>query len=433
MRRAAWLSFVLALFFAPVALRAATCEPDVTLESGAVVRVCMPATMAWNGDVVLWAHGYVETTRPVAIPEEQLCLGGTFCLPDVITSLGFAFVTTSYRNNGLVLTGVDDMADALGYFAGEHGASRHVYLTGASEGGLVTTLAVEQRPEVFQGGVAACGPIGDFDRIVGYYGDFRVLFDYFFPGIMPGTVGAIPPGATDDWDNLWNNTIVPTVFAPENADRLLQLLKTARAPFMMNDPTTIQTTVHDALWYSVFATNDLVAKLGGFPFDNTTKTYMGSADDAALNAAVARVTGSPDAFAAVDASLQTGGRLAAPLVTLHTWMDQQVAYRQEILYSMKLGDSGTSAERVNIPALRYGHCNFKPWEALLSFAIMVARVTGAPPGNAALLIPNGGDRAAYLDGLAKQGFAVPAGAAQPAPGGTTTPAPAPKPVLAPPA
>src|SRR5262245_2649847 len=98
MHRAAWLFAVLALFFAPTAVHAATCESDVTLESGAAVRVCMPSSMPWNGDVVLWAHGYVEPGRPVAIPEEQLCLGGTFCLPDVITLLGFAFVTTSYRN-----------------------------------------------------------------------------------------------------------------------------------------------------------------------------------------------------------------------------------------------------------------------------------------------------------------------------------------------
>jgi hypothetical protein len=116
-------------------------------------------------------------------------------------------------------------------------------------------------------------------------------------------------------------------------------------------------------------------------------------------------------------------------------MDQQVAYRQEILYSMKLGDSGTSAERVNIPALRYGHCNFMPWEALLSFAIMVARVQGMPPANAQALLPDASSRSAYLDGLSRLGIATPAPSAAPAPRGTTTPtpgpAPAPKPTLAP--
>jgi pimeloyl-ACP methyl ester carboxylesterase len=441
MRRAAVLSVVLALFLTASALGAATplvaatCESDVTLDSGAVVRVCMPTTMAWNGDVVLWAHGYVETTRPVAIPEEQLCLGGTFCLPDVITALGYAFVTTSYRNNGLVLDGVEDMTQALDYFTGEHGAARHTYLTGASEGGLVTTLAVEQHPEVFEGGVAACGPIGDFVKQVGYYGDFRVLFDYFFPNLLPGEVGSIPQEAIDTWDSLWNDTLVPAIFAPENADKLSQLLKTARATYMRNDPTTIQTTVHDALWYNVFATNDLVAKLGGMPFDNMAKQYMGSADDAALNETVKRYNSDPAALDAVNAMLQTSGNLTTPLVTLHTWMDQQVSYSQEILYTMKLRDAGTTAERVNIPALRYGHCNFMPWEALLSFAIMVARVQGMPPANAQALLPDASSRSAYLDGLSRLGIATPAPSAAPAPRGTTTPtpgpAPAPKLTLAP--
>jgi len=433
MRRAVVLSAVLGLFLTTSALFAATCESDVTLDSGAVVRVCMPATMAWNGDVVLWAHGYVETTRPVAIPEEQLCLGGgTFCLPDVITALGYAFVTTSYRNNGLVLDGVADMTQALDYFTGEHGAARHTYLTGASEGGLVTTLAVEQHPEVFDGGVAACGPIGDFVKQVAYYGDFRVLFDYFFPGLLPGQVGSIPQEAIDDWDALWNDTLVPAIFAPENADRLAQLLKTARATYVRTDPATIQKTVHDALWYNVFATNDLVFKLGGMPYDNMAKQYMGSADDAALNETVKRYTADAVALDAVNAMLQTSGNLQAPLVTLHTWMDQQVAYSQEILYSMKVRDTGTMAERVNIPALRYGHCNFMPWEALLSFAIMVARVQGSPPANAQTILPDAVSRAAYLQALALQGYAT-APSPAPIPGGTTTPlpGPAPKPTLAP--
>jgi pimeloyl-ACP methyl ester carboxylesterase len=370
----------------------------------------------------------------VAIPEEQLCLGGTFCLPDVITALGYAFVTTSYRNNGLVLDGVADMTQALEYFTGTHGAARHTYLTGASEGGLVTTLAVEQHPEVFDGGVAACGPIGDFVKQVAYYGDFRVLFDYFFPGLLPGQVGSIPQEAIDDWDTLWNDTLVPAIFAPENADRLAQLLKTARATFVRSDPATIQKTVHDALWYNVFGTNDLVFKLGGMPFDNMAKQYMGSSDDAALNETVKRYTADPSALDAVNAMLQTSGNLQAPLVTLHTWMDQQVAYSQEILYSMKLRDTGTMAERVNIPALRYGHCNFMPWEALLSFAIMVARVQGTPPSNAQALLPDAVSRAAYLQALASQGYAT-APSPAPLPGGTTTPlpgpAPAPKPTLAP--
>ncbi|HET8947323.1 MAG TPA: hypothetical protein VFQ07_10095 [Candidatus Polarisedimenticolia bacterium] len=396
-------SFVLAGLSGTAA--AATCEADVTAAGGGIVRVCMPQTMAWNNDVVVYAHGYVEANRPKGIPEEQLCLaGGSFCLPDISNALGFAFVTTSYRTNGLVLDGVADVLEALDLFKTAHGVPRHVYLVGASEGGLVTTLGVEQHPEVFSGGLAACGPIGDMDRQIAYYADFRVLFDYFFPGLMPGTVEGVPDEAIASWDSLWNDTLKPAVFAPENAAKLQQLLKTAHTSFMANDPATIELAVHDALWYNIFATNNLIATLGGEPYDNTATRYMGSADDTALNAAVMRVAGDPDAFAAVEANLQTSGNLTAPLVTLHTWMDQQVAFRQELLYSMKVKNAGATAQRVLYPVYRYGHCNFTPVQALVSFAILIARVMGAPPAGAEMLLPDAADRQLYLDALAARGY-----------------------------
>ena len=34
--------------------------------------------------------------------------------------------------------------------------------------------------------LALCGPVGDFAGQIDYLGDFRVLFDYFFPGVIPG-------------------------------------------------------------------------------------------------------------------------------------------------------------------------------------------------------------------------------------------------------
>jgi len=404
----------------PATAAAATCEADVTAPSGGIVRVCMPQSMAWNSDVVIYAHGYVEANRTLAIPEEQLCLaGGTFCLPDITNALGFAFVTTSYRSNGLVLDGVADVLEALDQFKTAHGVPRHVYLVGASEGGLVTTLGVEQHPDVFAGGLAACGPIGDMDRQIAYYADFRVLFDYFFPGLLPGTVEGIPDEAIAHWDSLYNDTLHPAVFAPENAAKLMQLLRTAHTSYMPADPSTIELAIHDALWYNIFATNDLIAKLGGEPYDNTATKYMGSADDTALNAAVARVSGDADAFAAVDASLQTSGKLSVPLVTLHTWMDQQVAFRQEILYSMKVRDAGATAERTLLPVYRYGHCNFTPVQALLSFAVMVARVMGTPPAGAEMLLPDAADRQLYLDSLAARGYVTSGAGSAPTTPGTS--------------
>ena len=66
----------------------------------------------WNGNLVIYAHGYVAFNKPITIPEDQLQLPGGVSLPELINSLGFAFATTSYRMNGLAVeTGVEDLVD----------------------------------------------------------------------------------------------------------------------------------------------------------------------------------------------------------------------------------------------------------------------------------------------------------------------------------
>jgi pimeloyl-ACP methyl ester carboxylesterase len=393
------------LMAAPAAFAGpSACEPDAVQPGGAIYRICMPASRPWNGDLVIWAHGYVEVTRPVAIPEEQLCLGGTFCVPDITNALGFGFITTSYRMNGMVTTGVEDVVELVDLFTAAHGAPRRVYLVGASEGGLVTTLGAERRPDVFDGGLAACGPIGDFHRQIDYYGDFRVLFDYFYPGLMPGTPMSIPDDLIANFETFFSDTVVPVVFDPANVGLLIQLQKTTHATYDPNDPASQVKTLHDGLWYNVFATNDIIAKLGGVPFDNIGRMYRGSNDDAALNAAVARIAADPGALATADALFATTGVLHKPLVTLHTTMDQQVAFVQELLYNQKLRDEGLSGEHVLIPAFRYGHCNFKPWEALLSFALLIRGVNGTAPAGIESLLSDPADRDAFLRAARQAGL-----------------------------
>ena len=62
---------------APVAPVAAQAAPvpgpcvDGTLPHGALSRICVPAS-GWNGDLVVWAHGYVDFTQPKAFYHLEL-------------------------------------------------------------------------------------------------------------------------------------------------------------------------------------------------------------------------------------------------------------------------------------------------------------------------------------------------------------------------
>ena len=71
---------------------------DGVLEHGALYRICFPDN--WNGDLVLYAHGYVEPTSPLALPDDQVN-GQSIAV--TVNGLGYAYATTSYRANGLVV------------------------------------------------------------------------------------------------------------------------------------------------------------------------------------------------------------------------------------------------------------------------------------------------------------------------------------------
>jgi pimeloyl-ACP methyl ester carboxylesterase len=102
----------------------------------------------------------LQVNEPIGIPEDQLSLPGGSSIPQIANDLGFAFATTSYRVNGLaVRQGLDDVVDLVEVFSVTHGQPSHVYLVGASAGGIITALAMERHADVLGSGLAACGPL----------------------------------------------------------------------------------------------------------------------------------------------------------------------------------------------------------------------------------------------------------------------------------
>ncbi len=379
--RSGWIvRSVLAVALGAVGARSAIgdCGADGFQDSGAIYRICMPGDGFWNGDLIIFAHGYVSVVQPLAIPDGQLDLGGV-SIPEVANLIGFGFATTSYRTNGLAIKdGLDDILELVDIFSATQGVPNRIYLIGPSEGGLVTTLGLELYPEVFDGGLSMCGPIGDFVTQINFVGDFRVLFDYYFPGILPGEATVIPQEVIDDWDNIYKPAIQKTVL--DNPERILELLDVADAPVDFWDPTgleaSIENTVLTLLWYNVFGTNDAVAKLGGLPFDNATRVYSGSPDDALLNASVPRFSADAAAITEIGDFYQPSGALTVPQVLLHTAGDEIIPWLHPWVYLIRSHFAGSFAQNTFVPISRYGHCEFTLEEVLFSFGILVERVTG---------------------------------------------------------
>ena len=363
---------VLVLCAAP-AYAESNCGPDGQQNSGSIYRICMPAPADYNGSLVIWAHGFQHAGTPVEIPEDQLCIAD-FCLPEIINGLGFGFATNSYSKTGLAIAaGKDDIVDLVSIYAAQKGQPQRVYLVGASEGGIITALALEKHPDVFSAGVAACGPIGSFPMQINYFGDARATFEYFFPGVIPGGAFSPSPALTAVWEAYYEVIVKPIVMAPANRTRLNEWARVARLPFdASNYLETVQVSVKDVLHYSVVNMKDASETLGGFPFGNATRLYTGSANDLLLNLLVPRIAAAPAALAEMAASYETTGVLQRPLVTLHTLRDQQIPYWHEQLYALKTLASGAFLTRhVNIPVDRFEHCNFTPDEVLTAFAVML--------------------------------------------------------------
>ena len=339
---------------------------------------CVPTN--WNGDLVVWAHGYVDVTQPLQFanlspPDGN---GGTYYAPDIIESLGYAFATTTYRQNGLaVLEGVQDIEQLVDGFSAATGEAKptHVYQVGASEGGLITTLLAERSPQRFSGALAMCGPIGDFSWQVNYLGDTANLFNYYFPGVVPANrTGNVPDSGRANWNSVYRPAIAQAVAANPTAAR--QLYNVDFAPV---DPQLLDATLQVVMCYWAFGTNDANQKFGGNPYDNTQRWYFGSANDLALNFTIPRFTASPTALNNLK-KYATTGKPGIPLVTMHTIGDDLIPYWHEVLYFGKQVNQ-PHPPIVQLSVNAFGHCNFTLQDLVGAVALLVIEVGAQPIPN----------------------------------------------------
>jgi pimeloyl-ACP methyl ester carboxylesterase len=338
------------------------CADSTVAGTGARYRVCFPKS--WNGDLVVYAHGYIPPDAPLRLADHQI---GDRRISEIVTGLGYAFATTSYRANGLVVPeAVLDVVDLVGAIRDRvRPDPSRTFVIGLSEGGLVAALTAERYAGTVDGAVAACGPVGDFRRQINYIGDVRVVFDYFFPGVLPGTVIDVPAAVREEWTSRY----VPAIAAALARDhgKARQLIRATELPVDGADPTTVLESVVAVLFYNVFGTEDARARLGGQPFDNLGRVYTGSDDDGALNRGVARHAADRAALDRIAQEFQTSGNLTVPVATLHTARDPDVPQFHQPLYATKVAAAGATSLLRRVTLARYGHCAFTSDELMAAF------------------------------------------------------------------
>ncbi len=332
---------------------------------GSVYRLDRPAE--WNGGLVLYAHGAVPPTIPVRLPPDAAPLR------DALVARGYGFAYSSRSETGFALKdGVQRTRQLRGLFAEAFGDPERTYLIGNSLGGAVALMLAESNPGLFDGALPMCTFAGGSQMEFDYFWNVRVLFDYFFPGVIPGDALHVPDGLD------FNRDVVPAVRSALLAD------PTTAMEMAGVDQIEIQYATFSELVSAMVAgagplglqvnfTNDILGRTHGhFSFDNTAIVYTGSQDDAALNAGVGRFSSTPDATSWVEHFYQPDGNLTMPVLTLHNTRDPAVPFAHEAVYAGIVAGRGNSDLLVQRAFDRFGHCGFMLDERVRALEDLVA-------------------------------------------------------------
>ena len=316
---------------------------EIGARSGAQYAMFVPA--AWNGRLVLYAHGFIDPEAPIALPDVAPAEVAPWVveLRDTLLAGGYAVAYSSYAENGwAVKDGAARTHELRGLFMSRFGAPTHVYIIGRSLGALITVMLTEKFPDSYQGGLAMCGPVGGGKMEIDYVGHVRVLFDFFYPGVIPGDAVNVPP-----MEFTADSPLVQAIIAAILADPVsaVQLASVDQVKLPYTTPGQLINSIVRVLGYHVRGTNDILARTrGAVPFGNVGTWYsgLGLLLNPSVNAGVQRVAAQDSGIRYLDDYYRPTGRLAIPLLTLHTTMDPDVPFVHEAALAKIVAAARTS-------------------------------------------------------------------------------------------
>jgi hypothetical protein len=113
---------------------------------------------------------------------------------------------------------------------------------------------------------------------------------------------------------------------------------------------------------------ELDERSGGNPFDNRNVIYSGTLDDNTLNSAIPRYAADPQALAYLRSNYTPTGRIAKPMLAIHTSYDPLVPVTIPNTYSTLVELAGTQNLFVQQFVKHDGHCAILPAEVSRGFA-----------------------------------------------------------------
>ncbi len=347
---------------------------EITGETGpgSLYGINMPVN--WNGSVVYYAHGFVDVAAPVALPTTQDQFG---TVRDALGALGYAVAYSSFSSNGYAFAeGLRRTHQLAGLFRSQFGKPQYSYLAGHSLGAEISLALAERYGQQYDGALLMCGLIGGAEAHMNWLGNVRLLFDFFYPGVLPGDVTSVPTNI-----NLNNDIIIPALTAI-NANPVPVFLINAvdQTPLAGLAPNEWAQSLITAVAWHARGVNDIVGRSHGhLPFENAGTTYTDLVPLtgvpanvlAAINLLIPRYDAPRDAEAWREHNFQPSGDVSFPILTVHTTQDPSIPFFHETLFGQLVNTAGTQDLVVQRPINRYGHCAFTVDEMLTAFQDLV--------------------------------------------------------------
>src|SRR5687767_393786 len=341
---------------------------DGRIGPGALYRLVRPTN--WNGSLVVYAHGYISPDQPVAITADANLV------ISLLAPQGYAMAVSSFSDNGWVVKdGAQRTHQLLGIFVSKFGQPTTVYIGGGSMGGLIAIKLAEAHPTTYAGAVAACAISGGLQRLFDYHAHARALFDFFYPGVLPGSAADLSPGT-----DITQDIVVPATAAiTANPIPALQMAAVDQTPFPFVTPAELVESIVTALAGNASELAQLWSLTRGKPyFDNRFTEYHSATLPApllqAINAGIERFDAFPSALQALEHNYDPSGNLHIPMLMLSNARDPVVPGFNQASYAAAVAANGASDFLVQRQVQAFGHCVFTPQQLASAFSDLVGWV-----------------------------------------------------------
>lgn len=353
---------------------------DFGVIDGAGYRIELPEQ--WNGELVLWAHGFRGLNDEGTSYSDQLTFDD---IParDVIIGQGYGWATSTYRVNGYVPgVGVDDLLRVKDRVAEVARPPSRTFIAGGSMGGATAQLMAQEFPEEIAAALAFCPAMGNI-WVVDYLVAWHALA-HFLIGEAPQRLDV---AGMIEWSSSLGTVDDAGLQLTPAGEQFAALIKEftggERWGFAegLRQQWYVSFALGAVLWPDIveagpIAAGSVFAVPDSQPPADTRHHVYTAAPDAGidlerLNAEVIRASSSAERRNDPGIGLPSG-QLTVPMLTMTTTGDLFTPIHLTRDYQKLLNETGSAAKLVIQPVRRAGHCSFSERESLSAFTAIVA-------------------------------------------------------------